>query len=175
MSPGEPVSPVRFVSPESIRTLGAMLQRTHAVIGSEIRGSSMGSTLPDHAKVRIACRPNPEYQLGDVVAYLWGDALIAHRIVGRGRQPRTRGFYLTRGDGQLLCDPAVSARAILGLVDAWFDGTGWRPVAANSPSGVRRWTVIVERWLLELHPDLTRRLAALVSALSRRVKHPRRT
>ncbi|HXJ31454.1 MAG TPA: hypothetical protein VNG35_12485 [Gemmatimonadales bacterium] len=174
MSAGEPVSPVQFVSPESIRTLGALLQRSNAVIESEIRGASMGTTLPDHVKVRIACRPAPEYQPGDVVAYWWGDALIAHRVVGRGKLPRARDFYLTRGDGQILCDPAVSAASILGLVSAWFDGSGWRPVATLPSRGLRRWTVIVEQWLMDVHPDLTRRIAAVVSGATRWLRRPNR-
>ena len=172
MTAGEPVSP-QFVSPESIRALGALLQRSNAVIESEIRGASMGTTLHDRAKVRITCRPTPEYQPGEVVAYWWGDALIAHRIVARGKQPRTRDFYLTRGDGQVLCDPAVPAGAILGLVSAWFDGARWLPVAPIAPRRPR-WTATVEQWLLELHPDLTRRVAAVVSAASRWVKRLRR-
>jgi hypothetical protein len=172
MTAGEPVSPVQFVSPESIRALGALLQRSSAVIESEIRGASMGTTLPDYAKVRIACRPTPEYQPGDVVAYWWGDALIAHRVVGRGKRQRARGFYLTRGDGHILCDPAVSARSILGLVSAWFDGARWLPVATIPSRGLRRWTVIVEQWLMEVHPDLTRRIAAVVSGATRWLRRP---
>jgi len=174
MIAGEPVSPVQFVSPDSIRMLGALLQRSNTLIESEIRGPSMGTTLPDHVKVRIACRLTPEYQPGDVVAYWWGNALIAHRVVGRGKQTRTRDFYLTRGDGHVLCDPAVSAGAILGLVSAWFDGSQWLPVATKPPRGLSRWTVIVEQWLLEVHPDLTRRIAAAVSAASQWLRRPLR-
>jgi len=172
MTAGEPVSPVQFVSPESIRTLGALLQRSNTVIESEIRGASMGTTLPDHVKVRIACRPTPEYQPGDVVAYWWGDALIAHRVVGRGKLPRTRDFYLTRGDGHVLCDPAVPAGSILGLVSAWFDGSRWLPVATMPSRGFQRWTVIVEQWLMEVNPDLTRRIAAVVSGATRWLRRP---
>jgi hypothetical protein len=159
------VPAVPFVTPEAVRALGTLLQRSSALIESEIRGSSMGSTIPDRAKVRIACRMAPEYQPGDVVAYWWGDSLIAHRIVGRGTRPRTRGFYLTRGDGHYLCDPAVSEDAILGLVSTWFDGTHWLPVATFPAHGVRRWTILLGQWMLELHPHLARRIAAVCSAL----------
>lgn len=156
---------VEFLAPESIRTLGAMLQRSNAVIESEIRGASMGPTLPSQAKVRITCRANPDYQLGDVVAYWWDDALIAHRIVARGMHPRTHGFYLTRGDGHYLCDPAVSAGAILGRVSAWFDGARWLPVATFPTHGLRRWTTLLGQGMLEVHPDLARRIAAACSRL----------
>jgi len=166
------VPAVPFVSPEAVRALGTLLQQSSALIESEIRGSSMGSTLPDQAKVRIACRITPEYQPGDVVAYWWGDSLIAHRIVGRGKRPRTRGFYLTRGDGHVLCDPAVSEDAILGLVSTWFDGARWLPVATFPALGVRRWTIVLGQWMLELHPDLARRVAAAVSTLSHWVRRP---
>jgi hypothetical protein len=125
----------------------------------------MGSTLPDQAKVRIACRITPEYQPGDVVAYWWRNSLIAHRIVGRGKRPRTRGFYLTRGDGHYLCDPAVAEDAILGLVSTWFDGTQWRPVATFPTEGLRSRTLLIGQWMLELHPDLARRIAAVCSTL----------
>ena len=170
MTAGGSVPAVPFVSPDAVRALSSVLQRSSALIESEIRGSSMDPTLPNEAKVRIACRLTPEYQAGDVVAYVWGDKLIAHRIVGRGKRRDTRGYYLTRGDGRYLCDPAVSADAILGLVSAWFDGTRWLPVATFPARGVRRWTVRIEQSLLEVSPTLTRRVAAVVSTVLQRVR-----
>ena len=172
MSAGGSIPTVPFVAPAAVRALSTVLQRSNALIESEIRGSSMGATLPDQVKVRIACRPEPEYQPGDVVAYWWGDSLVAHRVVGRGRRARTRGFYLTRGDGHLLSDPAVSADAILGLVSAWFDGKRWLPVSTTPARGLRRWTIRIEQSLLELHPHLTRRIAAALSPLIRWVRRP---
>ena len=99
----------------------------------------MGATLPDGARIRIKAADQTRHQVGQVVAYLRDTTLVAHRIVycGHGRR---RNFILTQGDAWLVCDPPISADAVVGLVEVSQNELEWKIPNAQTPRrGWRRW------------------------------------
>ena len=96
---------------DQLLAFGVLLGRSGKVIESEISGTSMGSTLPSGCRIRIRPLSTDEYRPGQVVAFVAGGAIFAHRIVHRSRQG-----VLTRGDCHSWCDLPVPVSAILGVV-----------------------------------------------------------
>src|SRR5260370_25693726 len=96
---------------DQLLAFGALLGRSGKIIESEISGNSMGNTLPSGCRIRICALPTEEYRPGQVVAFLIGGTICAHRIVHRSRQG-----VLTRGDSQSWCDLPGPVSSILGIV-----------------------------------------------------------
>ena len=106
-----------------------LLRRNEGEIESVVRGDSMGPTLPAGARIRVACSQRAAFADGAVVAFLAGDVMIGHRVVGRCHDRQGREALLIRGDARLLCDPPVDPALVLGEVIAWQQGSVWHPVA----------------------------------------------
>ena len=106
----------RHNSPRQAQALVELLKKSGHNIESEIHGVSMGDTLPDGSKIRI--QPGPEAIVrGEIVAFLRGRTLVAHRVVYQGRG-RLKDHLVTRGDARLLCDTPIRTRMVLGTVKA---------------------------------------------------------
>lgn len=84
----------------------------------------MHPTIPDGSSVKLHC--GDDVAAGDIVAYIYGDRLVLHRLVA------TSPHLMTRGDADWLPDPAVLQRSsIVGKVVAIDGGAGWcKPAAA---------------------------------------------
>jgi hypothetical protein len=150
-----------FVPPEQLRTVASFLKHTHAHVESEIRGASMGTTLPPGSRIRLSCSDDASYQIGEVLVYVQAGRLVAHRMVGRGRGARAHGFLITRGDAAAACDPPVALEQTIGLVTAWrpSEAAPWRCVEPGpSRRGLTglacRANQAVIAMLLEIHPAL---------------------
>jgi hypothetical protein len=129
---------VREVDPSEVRSIASLLRGANEVIESRIVGASMGSTMPPGTRIRIQCGDASEWPIGAVVVFFTGRTLVGHRVVGRGTG-RARDYWVTRGDGTILCDEPVDRDAILGVVTEWASDADWHPVPANVPVGpVRR-------------------------------------
>jgi len=113
---------------DQILAFGALLGRSGKTIESEISGTSMGSTLPSGCRIRILPLSNEEYRKGQVVAFVAGSAIFAHRIVYRSGQG-----VLTRGDNHALCDLPVPVGTILGVVSECLMDGEWRPFDDSVP------------------------------------------
>ena len=111
----------RGANGDQLLAFGVLLGRSAKIIESEIAGSSMGSTLPPGSRIRIRPLSFSEYRAGQVVAFVSGDRIFAHRIIFRGREG-----VLTRGDNHFCCDLPVPSRAILGEVTEYLLGGEWR-------------------------------------------------
>jgi hypothetical protein len=139
--------------------LGALLGRSGKIIESEISGTSMGSTFPAGSRIRIRPLPQPQYRRGQVVAFVSGHTLFAHRIISRSRQG-----VLTRGDNRSWCDLPLPWRAVLGLVTENRINGEWRPVD-HDPLCKRgsggAWRVVDALLRVSLRVDI--RLARFVS------------
>jgi hypothetical protein len=110
-------------SPERILSIVGGLQQDTHVVQSRVQGPSMGATLPDGASIRIQLSRAPDCRPGEVVACLIGARLVTHRIVhGGGRSARV---LITRGDDELLPDPPIDARGIVGRVVAVESSGQW--------------------------------------------------
>jgi hypothetical protein len=135
------------------RTLATveLLRRAGGEIESTIRGDSMDPTLPAGARIRIVCAPAESLQDGTVAAFLAGDVMIGHRLVGRCRDLRHREALLLRGDARLVCDPPVDPRLVLGQVVAWQREDTWQPVAPATGQGpLARFTAAVILFAMRL-------------------------
>ena len=119
---GEP-APAQFVAPEDMKAIATLLKRSERILESQVRGHSMGATLPDGVRVRIRCGTSVAHRPGIVITFLTEPGLVTHRVLAwRG------GHVLTRGDATGACDPPVPLDRILGTVDAWRTGAEWLPV-----------------------------------------------
>ena len=155
-----------FVSPQDLSAIAALLKHTHAHVESQVQGGSMGATLPPGARIRLSCRETTDYRSGDVVVYMQGSGLVAHRLVGRGRGARARGYFITRGDASATCDPPVPIERAVGLVTEWrhADADVWQPVGPPTHRGwpgalVATINQAAIGALLEIHPPLARAAA----------------
>ena len=116
----------------------ALLRRSGGEIESTVQGRSMGSTLPAGTRIRIGYRPDAAFREGTVVAFLAGETLTGHRVVGHCRDRQGREVLLTRGDGCTFCDPPIEPALVVGVVTAWQAGSDWRalpPAPRKGPVG----------------------------------------
>jgi hypothetical protein len=138
--------------------LRALTRRNAAVIHSNLRGTSMGSAIPDGARIRIRSNSEATWRRGQVIAFLAGSRIMTHRIVYEGRRSGARNFVVTQGDGNWLCDPPVNRSTILGEVEAFSTGGEWRRIAPSRMPLHRRIIArpsqALMRLLLECNPAL---------------------
>jgi hypothetical protein len=98
---------------------GVLLALLHEALSREGRflwplyGPSMQPTFPVDCAIEIVPLPSAGPGLGDVLVFLNGDTLIAHRLVGRSGT-----HWITQGDGRLAPDPPLRAEQVLGRVAA---------------------------------------------------------
>jgi hypothetical protein len=150
--------------PPPADVVAGLLKRTGATIECELRGHSMGSTLPDGACLRLRFVETPQLAVGDVIAFGAAGALTVHRIVGRGLFGPARSFLLTRGDGAVLPDHPVHVKAVLGVVQEWKSGDTWLQVPPCRATGWRAATSGVVLWPVLVALHLEHRLALLLTA-----------
>jgi hypothetical protein len=137
--PSEAVEAVPAAELRDVRILRALGERGRPAVESELRGASMGAAIP--AGSRILIQPvgaSPSLLPGRVVAFLAGSRVMVHRVVHVGASPAARGFVITQGDGNWLCDPPVALDHVAGAVDRYFAEGEWREVPAARPEFARR-------------------------------------
>jgi hypothetical protein len=143
---------------QDLARLRAFTRKNAAVIHSDLRGMSMRPAIPDGARIRIRSDPEEIWHLGQVIAFLAGSRVMAHRIVYEGRRANARHFVMTQGDGNWLCDPPVNRSTILGEVEAFSTGGEWRAIDPPRMPLHRRMVALpsqaLMRWLLEFNPVL---------------------
>jgi hypothetical protein len=120
-----------------VETVSALLKKTGATIECQLRGGSMGTSLPDGARLRLQFEQAPMLAVGDVVAFSAAGSITVHRIVGRGLFGPARSYLVTRGDGSVLTDHPVHVRTVVGVVREWRNGETWQPIPPCSLSGWR--------------------------------------
>jgi hypothetical protein len=121
-----PATSVSRRGERQLLALGTLLARSGRIIESEISGTSMGNTLPAGSRIRICRLPAEEYEAGQVIAFVLGSRIFAHRIIFRTRQG-----VLTRGDTRTLCDLPVPLDAVLGVVTEWSVNGEWQSLEAS--------------------------------------------
>jgi len=166
-SSNELTAGIRSQAADDLARLGALARRTGNFIHSELRGSSMGTAIPHGALIRIRPAAVESWRTGDIIAFVAGHRFMAHRIVYEGRRGAARGFVLTQGDGNWLCDPPVNRCTIVGGVDMYQFGPDWRPVG-RPEIPFPRWLVsgasqAVMRVAVECSPGFAIALARVVS------------
>jgi hypothetical protein len=155
------------MAPDEPAGLASVLRQCDRVLECTTAGTSMGATLPPGSRIRFRCGPN-EPRLGDVVVLVFGQAdLLAHRVVGAGRGPRSRAYLITRGDGSVLCDQPIQRAAVLGIVLDRATDAGWRCLDPPRSSGLgRRLTAALHRRAMLAAMEIDVRLAVRLAAAS---------
>jgi hypothetical protein len=139
-------------SVERTLSVAAGLQQDSRVLESTVQGPSMGAALPDGSSIRIQLGPATVCQPGEIVACLIGTKLVTHRLVYDGT--RRAGVFITRGDDEILPDPPIDLRRVVGRVVAVESRGLWLPPPAPVRAPVARRT-------------LARGILAVVAGLSR--------
>jgi len=134
----------------------------------------MGGTLVPGTWIRIRCGTGVDFAEGTVIAFLGGNGLVGHRIVGAGRDRRGGEFLLTRGDGTPIPDPPIDAERVLGEVIEWQDGDSWRPIpAAPAVTIIENISaaaiLLLVRSALVIDVRFAARIAVLLSAIGHRL------
>lgn len=160
-----PVSDPPGVTPRDLELFRILAARRP--VESEVRGPSMGRSLPDGTRIRIAPPTSGQpLQRGQVVAFLGGSRVIVHRIAWSAG-PEQGDHLITQGDGNWLCDPPIEARAVLGVVDeCWKEGAwGAVPQATRGLGPRLAWSASAAllRLLLAFSPALAARVARAMS------------
>lgn len=156
------------------KALAPLLKRAGSVIESQIRGRSMGMTLPPGTTIRIRCGMGTDYPEGAVIAFIAARGVVGHRVVGRATDRQGRPMLLTRGDGMVPCDPPVPPDRVLGEVEAWRHGETWRPLPGPPFAGPGRrlgmaLALHIVRAALQLSPALAASVAETLVAIARRL------
>ena len=79
-----------------------------------LRGASMRPTLPVACEIEIVPAP-AHVTLGNLIVFVQGDALIAHRLVRRAAPG-----WIAHGDGRLTPDRPLRPEQVLGVVTAAY-------------------------------------------------------
>lgn len=84
----------------------------HGSFRLPLRGNSMQPTLPTECEIEIA-PVKGELPLGDLIVFLVGDGLVAHRLVRRSGE-----FLVAQGDNRRAADLPLKPEQVLGRVIA---------------------------------------------------------
>ena len=95
--------PVRALTNAELVAVASLWKRSGRELVTRFSGSSMEPTIRDAAHVRLSC--DDEAGIGDVIAYVYGDRVIVHRIVARWGDR-----FVARGDANFLPDPILLER-----------------------------------------------------------------
>jgi hypothetical protein len=161
-----------FIWQASNRVHAAAGLREGTVVTCRLIGGSMQDAIPAHSQIRISFG-RPVDRVGEVVAFMEGSRVVAHRVAYRSRL-RRHDFLVTRGDARILPDPPVPVPAVLGTVDQVDDGSGWRALGAQSrlPRRDRCLAFVLlcaSAMLLEASPSLARRFVAWLESTDMRI------
>ena len=89
--------------PQQLAAIATLWKRTGRELTTRFTGASMRPAIDDGAEVTLLCVDN--VRLGDVVAYVYGDRVIVHRIVAQWGDR-----FVARGDANVLPDPVLLDR-----------------------------------------------------------------
>jgi len=159
--------PVPSPTEEQVLAFGTLLARSGKIIESEISGTSMGRALPAGTRIRIQPLHAGDYGVGQIVTFVRGSTIFAHRIAYRTKQG-----VLTRGDNNSWCDLPMPVDAVLGLVTEWWTNGEWHrfaDVPQVSPEQPWRIRVVETAVRAGMHVDirLARRISRALMRLAR--------
>jgi hypothetical protein len=117
------------LSRERLLALSSFLKDGSTEFGSSVHGHSMGKALPDGSRIHVRFVPQRELTLGQVVAYIVEDRMVAHRLV-QFTTWHQNPYLITRGDATVCCDLPVPVSSVLGVVTEYCKTDAWEPVGA---------------------------------------------
>ncbi len=102
--------PLRALTNEELVAVATLWKRSGRELVTRFTGSSMEPTIAGGADVTLLC--SDDVTFGDVVAYVYVDRVIVHRIVASWSSR-----LVTRGDANLLPDPVlIEPQELIGKV-----------------------------------------------------------
>lgn len=152
---------------EDLARFRALSRKGGGIAHSTIQGSSMGASLPAGSRIRIKSGSDDSWKAGDVIAFLAGSRVMAHRIAARGRSGSAQEFFIAQGDNNWLCDPPVHRSAVIGSVEVAAGEKDWLPVTEVRATGYKKWVAGASQLamyrLLETSPSLAIRISRVIS------------
>lgn len=104
-----------------------------------IHGHSMGTSLPDGARVLVQPFAARSPQRGDIVLHkAVNGLLVAHRVAVVGQDWSGVPFVITLGDAQVICDMPLSPDEVIGCVTGVWDQQTIQWLAPIMPEASRR-------------------------------------
>jgi len=127
----------------------------------------MEPAIPHGAQIKVRATDADNCRVGQVVACICGDSLVAHRLVYCGRSGRTRAYILTQGDGRLVCDRPIRKSAILGVVTAFCANGTWQiPAGCASRPSWQQALATIHMQTIKICLTINYAFASRVSALT---------
>ena len=159
-------------SEEQFAALVTLVGKSGLELESVIHGTSMGRAIPNGSRIRITTGRDGAYNPGQIVACVQGADIFAHRVVYRGRTPRTRDYLITQGDGCLFCDKPMHISEVLGIVREVSHDNEWcTPTTSadrtTTERQVARASLCLVSGCLRVHPRLACGMAAWLLWLDR--------
>jgi hypothetical protein len=147
----------------------ALSRKGGVMAHSVVQGSSMGATLPAGSRIRIKSGPEDSWSRGEVIAFLAGSRVMAHRVVAAGRGAASKDFLITQGDNNWLCDPPVHRSAVIGSVETMTADGEWSAISGAAmpwlKHAVAKASQVPMRALLDASPRLAIRVSKAISWL----------
>jgi signal peptidase I len=91
------------IDPQQLAAIAKLWKRTGRTLTTRFTGTSMRPAIDDGAEVTLICID--DVKVGDVVAYVYGDRVIVHRLVAQWGDR-----FVARGDANFLPDPVTVER-----------------------------------------------------------------
>ncbi len=111
----------------------------------------MGGGFAAGTAIRIESgRLEQAFAVGDVIAVVHRDGIVAHRVIHVGSAGRA-GYLLTKGDARTLPDCPVHRDDIVGLVTALLVDGEWLALPSPPPIKGRDLRTEIIRFLFERH------------------------
>lgn len=133
--PADGALPESLRGPE-LRAIAAIWKRSRREVVARFRGVSMEPTIPSGSEVVLRC--GEAIGAGDILAFVAGDRLIVHRVLGLSED---HGWILTCGDAARIPDPPITdADSVIGIVARLRRGSALA-APAPPPRSLGRWLV----------------------------------
>ena len=100
------------IDPRQLAIIAKLWKRSGRELVTRFTGASMEPSIHDGAEVKLLCVD--DVKVGDVVAYVYGDRVVVHRLVAQWGDR-----FVARGDANVLPDPTLLERTdVIGKVDS---------------------------------------------------------
>jgi signal peptidase I len=108
-------APGNWIQEKDITIKGEYIQ-IHAPNASLSKYAATGSMKPTLDKgtngIRIPPQGEETIQEGDIISYKWGNNIIVHRVIEKGKDEKGT-YYITKGDNNNLTDGKIRYKDIL--------------------------------------------------------------
>jgi hypothetical protein len=101
--------------PERLAALCDLWRRERREVRLTLQGGSMSPAIRAGSRLRVACG-DAEPAIGEVIAALYQDRLVIHRLIRVERDGAAEDRYICRGDANPQADAPITRGQIVGVV-----------------------------------------------------------